>query len=101
MTLVHTADNCGGELGRDSQYFTALVDDGGHAGVGGTQHVTSGLERARLRNLQMLLRRDRTVEPRHVADVNEQRGLRQLTDDFLSERVFVTDVDGDSLTGDG
>ena len=69
-------------------------------GVGRAQHVASGFERARLRNLQVLLRRDRAPEPRDVAHVHEQRRLRQLADDFCAEGVLVADVDGDALPRD-
>jgi hypothetical protein len=50
--------------------------------------------------LQVLLRRDRAAEPRNIADVDEQGRARQLADDFVAERVFVADVDGDALPGD-
>ncbi len=48
----------------------------------------------------MLRGRDRAAEPGDVADVDQQRRLRQLADDFLAERIFVADVDRHFLAGD-
>src|SRR5688572_8180079 len=81
------------ELGRGFYHVASRIDDGGDPRVGCAQHVTPGFDRARLRDLQVLSRRDRTAEPRDVAYVDEHRRLRQLTDDLFSERIFVTDVD--------
>ena len=70
------------------------------AGVGRAQHVAPGFERAHLRNLQVLARRNRAPEPGDVAHVDEQRRLRQLADDFFAEDVLVADVDRDPLARD-
>ena len=77
-----------------------MVDDRGHAGVGGAQHGAAGFQRAHLRDLQVLVRCERVAEPCDVADVDEQGRLGQDADDFLAERVFVADIDRDFLAGE-
>ena len=58
-----------------SEHAPALVNNRSNTGVGRAQHITAGFQRAHLRNLQMLLRPDRTAEPGIVADVDQQRRL--------------------------
>jgi hypothetical protein len=55
----------------------AVVDDGGGAGVGGTQHRQLELQRAQARDVQVLVHRNAVAEPADVADVGHHGG-RQL-----------------------
>jgi hypothetical protein len=90
-----------GEVRQARGHAAAVVDDGGDAGVGGTQHVPPGFQRPRTRDAQVLRRCERVSEPRDVRHVDEQRRLGELADDLLAERILVADVRRHALARDG
>ena len=101
IALHGASYNRGAELWRNMLHPSLRIDDRRHAGVGGTQHHAACFQRARLRDLQVLLGRQRTAEPRDIADIDEHGCLRQLAGDFGAEGVFVANVDCNFLPGDG
>ena len=73
------------------------VDHGRHAGVRRAQQVAARFGGAHLRDLQMLVRRDRVAEPRVVAHVDEQRRVGQVAQLLGAEHVLVADRHRDLL----
>ena len=61
-------------------HLAALIDAGGHPGVGGSQHEASGLLRAHLRHLQVLLGRRGLAPPGVIGEIGQARSGGQLAD---------------------
>ena len=80
-----------------------MVDNGRCAGVRGAHDRALELERAHLRELQVLVLHERSAEPGQVADVGEDRRRRRADDtgdDVLAEQVLVADQRPHALAAD-
>ena len=93
MPLYRGQQRLAGVWRGSGDQFAAMVDGGGHAGIGGAQHGAAGFQCPRLRQLQVLAHGVALAEPGQIADVGQYGGVSRRADQFFAKAVFIADVE--------